>query len=90
MKTYNNLFPKIVSFENLYLAYQKASRAKHYRQPVLKFNWYLERNLIELQRQLSTLNTKEFQSSWASWQGYAKFAKSWHLRKKIYKIITAK
>jgi len=33
------------------------------------------------------LSSPEFKRSWASWRGYAKFAESWHLRKKIVKLF---
>ena len=35
----------------------------------------------------SFLSSPEFKRSWASWRGYAKFAESWHLRKKIVKLF---
>jgi len=52
MKTYNNLFNKIYSFENLHLAYLKASRCKRYRDNVLEFSYNLEGNLLKLQKEL--------------------------------------
>ncbi|MCX6740897.1 MAG: RNA-directed DNA polymerase [Candidatus Parcubacteria bacterium] len=33
------------------------------------------------------LSSQEFKRSWISWRGYAKFAESWHLRKKIVKLF---
>lgn len=52
MKTYNNLFEKICSFENLYLAYLKARKCKRYRPEILKFSYNLEENLLRLQEEL--------------------------------------
>ena len=52
MKTYNNLFNKICSFENLHLAYLKAKRCKRYRDYVLDFSYNLESNLLKLQKEL--------------------------------------
>ncbi|MCX6740883.1 MAG: RNA-directed DNA polymerase, partial [Candidatus Parcubacteria bacterium] len=33
------------------------------------------------------LSSPEFRTSWVSWAGYAKFAKSWHLRKNILQLF---
>lgn len=52
MKTYNNLFKKICSFENLHLAYLKARKYKRYRNEILKFSYNLEENLLKLQEEL--------------------------------------
>lgn len=52
MKTYKNLFTKICSFENLYLAYLKARKYKRYKSYVLEFSFNLENNLLTLQRDL--------------------------------------
>ncbi len=52
MKRFGDLYPRITSFENLFLAAKEASRAKRYRDPVLQFNYNLERNLFDLQRDL--------------------------------------
>jgi len=52
MKTYNNLFNEICSFENLHLAYLKAKRCKRYRGYVLGFSYKLESNLLKLQKEL--------------------------------------
>lgn len=52
MKTYKNLFDKICSFENLYLAYLKARKSKRYRPYVLEFSRNLEGNLLKLQYEL--------------------------------------
>ncbi|MDD5121731.1 MAG: RNA-directed DNA polymerase [Patescibacteria group bacterium] len=35
----------------------------------------------------SFLAGQDFQKSWVSWAGYAKFARSWQLRKKILKML---
>jgi len=47
MKTYNNLYDKICSFENIYRAYLKARKSKRYHHDVLKFSSNLEENLIK-------------------------------------------
>ena len=52
MKSYNNIWDRVISFENLLLAYRKASRQKHYRLEVLRFTENLEENLVEIQNQL--------------------------------------
>lgn len=51
-KTYNNLFEKIITFENLYLAYIKARRNKRYLSEVLGFSCRIEEELIEIQKKL--------------------------------------
>jgi len=51
-KTFRNLWPEVVDFENLWLAYQKARRHKRYKQPAAWFAMNAERNLLELQREL--------------------------------------
>jgi len=57
-KTYNNLYSKICSFENLHLAYLKARKCKRYRKEVLLFSNNLEVNLINLQKELSNKTYK--------------------------------
>lgn len=52
MKTYNNLFEKVCSFENLHLAYLKARKCKRYRDEILKFSYNLEENLLRLENEL--------------------------------------
>jgi len=52
MKTYNNLFEKICSFENLHLAYTKACKGKRYKDYILEFTYKLEENLLKLRNEL--------------------------------------
>ena len=52
MKRIGNLWTKIVSFGNLFIAAKKAQKAKRYRDNVLEFNYNLEGNLFKLQAQL--------------------------------------
>jgi RNA-directed DNA polymerase len=52
LKTYNNLYERIYSFENLHVAYLKARRGKRYKDEVLEFNSNLEENLITMQNEL--------------------------------------
>jgi retron-type reverse transcriptase len=54
MKRFGNLYPQIVTFENLLDAAKKAQRQKRYRDPVLAFNHNLERELFQLQHELQT------------------------------------
>ena len=54
MKRFSNLWHKIISFENLYLASQKAQKGKRFRENVLEFNDQLENNLFQLQQELQT------------------------------------
>lgn len=52
MKRYGNLYPQIVDFENLLIASRKAQKGKRYRDNVLRFNFNLENELIELKSSL--------------------------------------
>lgn len=54
MKTHKQLFPQIVSFENLLLAAQKAQKGKRFQDQVVRFNLRLETELLELQRSLKS------------------------------------
>ena len=53
MKTIRNVFQQICSFENLYLAYQKARRGKRYRMYAVGFESRLEENLFLLGKEIS-------------------------------------
>ncbi|MDD3086320.1 MAG: reverse transcriptase domain-containing protein [Candidatus ainarchaeum sp.] len=59
MKTYTNLWQEIISFKNLLLAYKKAKKAKPYTNETLSFSLNLEKNLIELQEELSNESYKQ-------------------------------
>lgn len=52
MKTYNNLFEKVCSLQNLYRAYLKARRGKSNICEVARFTYHLEGELLKLQREL--------------------------------------
>jgi RNA-directed DNA polymerase len=52
MKRYGNLWPQVISFENLLLAARKAQKGKRLTPPVLQFNYNLEHNLVQLQTEL--------------------------------------
>ncbi len=52
MKSFNNLFEQIYSFENLHLAYLKARKNKRYKKEVLEFSANLEEQIITLQNEL--------------------------------------
>jgi retron-type reverse transcriptase len=56
MKTYTNLFSKIISFDNIHLAYLKAKKSKRYNPNVLVFFGNLTGNLLEIKRELETEN----------------------------------
>ena len=53
MKTFTNLYPQICSFENLLSAAKKAEKGKRSKASVARFNVDLEKNIFQLQRQLS-------------------------------------
>ncbi|MEY2979122.1 MAG: hypothetical protein RLZZ435_3261, partial [Cyanobacteriota bacterium] len=52
MKRYGNLWCKIIAFENLFLAVNKAQKGKRFKPGVLEFNFNREEELLSLQRQL--------------------------------------
>lgn len=52
MKSYPALWPRVTSFENLWEAFRRARRGKRARPDVAAFEFDLERNLFELQREL--------------------------------------
>jgi len=52
MKIYKNVFEKIISLENLFLAWDKFKSDKQKRQDVRKFEWQLEENIFKLHRDL--------------------------------------
>jgi len=52
MKTHKNLYPTIVSLENLCLAFQAAARGKRGQPNVAAFEFDLEANLLQLQEEL--------------------------------------
>ena len=52
MKRYGNLWPEIISFDNLWLAAKKAQKGKRFRDNVLEFNYRLEPELYQLQAEL--------------------------------------
>ncbi|WP_375511804.1 reverse transcriptase domain-containing protein [uncultured Nostoc sp.] len=53
MKRYSNLYPEIISFENILLASRQAQKGKRFRDNVLDFNYHLETELIRLQKHLT-------------------------------------
>jgi retron-type reverse transcriptase len=52
MRRHNNLYSRIHDFENLHLAYRKASLGRRFSSEVLQFHKNLEENLIEIQNEL--------------------------------------
>jgi retron-type reverse transcriptase len=52
MKTYNNLFGKIATWDNLLLAAHKASQGRRFDPAVARFHFRLEAELLRLQREL--------------------------------------
>src|SRR5262249_55302374 len=52
MHPHGNLWPQLISFENLLCAAKKAEKRKRFRPPVLKFHFDLERQLWKLHEEL--------------------------------------
>ena len=51
-KSFDNLYPTITSFQNLWQAYRKAAKGKRGQQGVAEFEYRLESNLLALQAEL--------------------------------------
>ena len=51
-KTYKNLFEKMISFENLFLAARKARKGKKMKTDTAQFNFNMENELIKLHEEL--------------------------------------
>lgn len=58
VKIYRNLFDKIISPENLFLAWDAFKSDKQNRDDVQKFEWQLEKNIFRLQRELKNKTYK--------------------------------
>jgi len=56
MKTYTNLFDRIISPENLFLAWDEFQRNKRNKTDVREFKWHLEENIFMLHRDLVAKN----------------------------------
>lgn len=54
MQTHNNLFPEVCSYENLYLAFKKASKGRKKKPYVQRFRENLPNELYRLQFELQT------------------------------------
>ena len=52
MKIYNDLFNKIISLDNLFHSWDEFKADKRNKPDVLKFEWYLERNIFGLHHEL--------------------------------------
>ena len=52
VKSYANLWPRVTSFENLYEAFRCARKGKRTRPDVAAFEFDLDHNLLDLQREL--------------------------------------
>jgi hypothetical protein len=52
-KVYDNLFPELIRFDNLWQAYRKAAKGKRGKAPVAAFELDLEGNLLQLQSDLA-------------------------------------
>lgn len=53
MKTFKNLYPQVYAFNNLLLAARKARLGKRKQYNVARFNFFLEQNLLQLQKELN-------------------------------------
>jgi len=100
MKTYNNLYERLCSCENLRLAFAKARKRKTLKPYVQDFEANLEENLkgiqIELQTQtykpapLTTFIVRDPKTRLEGWIAYAKFASTFRLRKRVEEYLWAR
>jgi len=58
MKTYDNIFEKIISLENLFSAWDEFLDGKRKKKDVLKFEYNLEKNICELRNELKARTYK--------------------------------
>ncbi len=58
MKIYNNLFERILSLDNLFLAWEEFRQGKKYKSDIAEFDFYLEKNLFQLRRELKSQTYK--------------------------------
>lgn len=54
IRLYENLYPQVYDWDNLLLAYRKASKGKRGNPAVAAFEYHLEDNLIRLREELVT------------------------------------
>ena len=54
MKRYGYLWPQVINFDNLLAAARQAQKGKRFRDNVLRFNYSLENELIQLHQELAT------------------------------------
>jgi len=52
MKPHDDLYPQVWDWDNLFLAYRKASKGKRGKPPAAGFEYHLEDNLVRLQNEL--------------------------------------
>jgi len=66
MKTYNGLYERLCSLDNLFLAAHKAQRGKRYRQDVAEFHLRLEDELLDLREELQaqTYRPRPYHTFW--------------------------
>ncbi|MFH1802516.1 MAG: hypothetical protein ABH864_03620 [archaeon] len=58
MKTYKNLYPKLCSYKNLELAFEKAKKNKGSNRHIKEFEKNLSQNLLEIKRELEYFTYK--------------------------------
>ena len=58
MKRHNNLFPQVIDFKNIHFAYLKTRKRKRYSKKALAFTFNLERNLLEIRKELTLQSYK--------------------------------
>ena len=56
MKTYTNLYTRLCSYDNLYLAYRKARKGKTLKTYVVEFEFELDNNINRLKYELESFS----------------------------------
>jgi len=68
MKTYKNLYSQVYDFQNLLKSYYQARKCKSKKGYIIAFEWNLEKNLFDIQKQLKNCNYQfgQYQSFYVS------------------------
>lgn len=95
------MYPQLYSWDNLLLAYHKAAKGKRGQPNVAAFEYRLEDNLLQLQRELlaKTYRPGEYHSFYIhdpkkrlisaamqGWVNHVRYANTWNLRRALLSL----
>lgn len=68
MKIYTSIFDKIISLENMFLAWEEFKKDKKNKKDVVRFEWKLEENIFQLHKDLKSKKYKHepYKGFWIS------------------------